>query len=214
MGFRYRGRDRYSRFERLYEVLRLGATEGPAGPVAAGGNGGQPWRLDVPESRSVISTQDAAEILGVTVRAVTAAIEAGRLPATRVGRTWVLFELDVRTHAAAAGDGDGSGGGLVGSTWSASEAAGGIYATGERARALTDIEAAERDRVVRFAKLAHEMGVADHWVSVAREVGGKVSQMLDGLWDDLDLTADQVVVPARLRALRAGPDGDDDGDAA
>jgi hypothetical protein len=81
---------------------------------------------------------------------------------------------------------------------------------------LAALEAAERDRVVRYAERAHLMGVQDHWVNMAREAGGKIAQMLDGLFDDLRLTPEQrallpTVVPARLRALS---DGDDDGDAA
>jgi hypothetical protein len=55
----------------------------------------------------------------------------------------------------------GPSGGLVGNTWSANEAAGGVYPTGERARALVDIERAERELVGKLAAQAHAMGVAD-----------------------------------------------------
>ena len=106
-------------------------------------------------------------------------------------------ELGRQVEAAAGNDvRGGSGHGLVGNTWGASEAA-------------------ERDRVVRFAKTAHEMGIADRRTDLARQVGGAVVAVLDGIFDDLGLTPQQrallpMVVPARLRALP----GPDDGGAA
>ena len=38
----------------------------------------------------MLTTRDAAERLGVTVRRVQALIKAGRLPATRIGRDWLI----------------------------------------------------------------------------------------------------------------------------
>ena len=61
-------------------------------------------------------------------------------------------------------DGAGGGGrvaaGLVGTTYAASRD-GARVETGEQVRALARMEAEWRDRVVRFAKTAHDMGIAD-----------------------------------------------------
>ena len=43
----------------------------------------------------LLSTRDAATRLGITPRRVVAFIRAGRLPALRVGRTWVIREADL-----------------------------------------------------------------------------------------------------------------------
>ena len=43
----------------------------------------------------LLSTRDAATRLGITTRRVVALIRAGRLPALRVGRTWVIREADL-----------------------------------------------------------------------------------------------------------------------
>jgi hypothetical protein len=81
---------------------------------------------------------------------------------------------------------------------------------------LAAAEAAERDRTVRYAAVAHQLGVHEHWVDVARMVGGALNATLDGIFADLELTPAQraripLVVPARLRAMRLDDDG---GDAA
>jgi hypothetical protein len=141
--------------------------------------------------------------------------------AGELGLAWrrarLLGEELRRQVQAAAGD-DDDGGGLVGHVYSASAAADGIYPTGEHVRALAELEAAERERVVKFAATAHTMGVYEHQVAVARELGGALTRVLDGIFDDLSLTPAQralvpVVVPVRLRAL-PGPDDDPDDGAA
>lgn len=40
----------------------------------------------------VLSTKEASEILGISVRGVQKMIEEGRLKATRVGRDYVIFK--------------------------------------------------------------------------------------------------------------------------
>lgn len=58
--------------------------------------------------------------------------------------------------------------GLVGLTYTAGRD-GVRVETGERARGLAQLEAAERDRVVRFAKTAHDMGIAERHVELEQE---------------------------------------------
>jgi excisionase family DNA binding protein len=46
---------------------------------------------------ALISTTEAARLLGVTPRRVQALIAAGRLPCVRVGRTFVIRPEDVKS---------------------------------------------------------------------------------------------------------------------
>lgn len=83
-----------------------------------------------------------------------------------------------------------------------------VQAAGNGDPALTGLEAAERDRVVRYAKLAHEMGVADHWAATARQVGGKIVVALDHAlarltWEERD------EILSQFSAEVAAWDGDD-----
>jgi hypothetical protein len=78
----------------------------------------------------------------------------------------------------------GPGAGLIGHTRSASPSVG-VYVSGEAVRGLAGLEAAERDRCVRFAKVAHDMGIADREIRLAEAQGallaGAISRILDGL---------------------------------
>ncbi|MDR1660398.1 MAG: helix-turn-helix domain-containing protein [Desulfovibrio sp.] len=47
-----------------------------------------------------LTTTQAAEIVGVKVRAIQAAISSGRLPAVKMGRDWMLAKTDVEAFAA------------------------------------------------------------------------------------------------------------------
>lgn len=91
------------------------------------------------------------------------------------------------TDAQQPGDGQGSGGGeepglgpgagLIGHTRGASPSVG-VYITGETIRALTSLEAAERDRVVRYAKTAHDMGIAEAQVRIAEQTGLQLAEVI------------------------------------
>jgi hypothetical protein len=72
---------------------------------------------------------------------------------------WQL-ELDDLDGVGGAGGGGRVAAGLVGTTYAASRD-GARVETGEQVRALARMEAEWRDRVVRFAKTAHDMGIAD-----------------------------------------------------
>jgi len=47
---------------------------------------------------SIISVPQAAEILGITQRAVIKAIKAGKIEARKLGREWMLDETSVRAY--------------------------------------------------------------------------------------------------------------------
>jgi hypothetical protein len=94
-------------------------------------------------------------------------------------------ELDGGQGLGGGGDPElGPGAGLIGHTRSASPSVG-VYVSGEAVRGLAGLEAAERDRCVRFAKAAHDMGIADREIRLAEAQGallaGAISRILDGL---------------------------------
>jgi hypothetical protein len=109
-----------------------------------------------------------------------------------------------------AGPGDATTGGLVGFRYSASAAADGVYATGEAPRALVELEAAERDRVVRFAEAASRMGVEAEMTALARAHGDELLAILGAVLVDFGFdpadAAVRAVVVRRLRALTGSGD--------
>lgn len=102
----------------------------------------------------------------------------------------------------AGADDAGSGtSGLIGHTYSGVKDIG-IFATGEAVRALVQLESQERDRAVRFAKTAHDMGVADAVVDVIRRQADQVQALLQAVLSRLGHDwADPVVVTAVEAAL-------------
>lgn len=96
-------------------------------------------------------------------------------------------------------------GGLVGRT-SAAAAGVGVYESGDSIRALAKLEADERDRCVRFAKAAHDMGIADREIRLAEQQGALLAGAISQILDRLELTATQralvpSVVPTVLRGI-------------
>lgn len=95
--------------------------------------------------------------------------------------------------------------GLIGHTYAADKQAG-IFAASEAQRALVGLESAERDRVVRFAKVAHDMGIAEREVRLAEKQGELLASVIRNVLGDLDLTPLQQervpdVVGRHLRAV-------------
>lgn len=75
--------------------------------------------------------------------------------------------------------------GLIGFRYGMGGKDGITYVQTEEVRALVALEAAERDRVVRYAKTAHDMGISDKLTNLAERwgdiVAGRIAAMLDGL---------------------------------
>ncbi|WP_188188008.1 hypothetical protein [Nonomuraea sp. SYSU D8015] len=101
--------------------------------------------------------------------------------------------------------GVGQGAGLVGHTFSASPSVG-VYESGEAVRALAKLEAEERDRCVRYAKVAHDMGIADREIRLAEAQGaliaGVIGRVLDAV---LQRTLEAVGQSAGARLRTAWP---------
>ena len=105
--------------------------------------------------------------------------------------------------------GVGPGAGLVGHTFGAVKDIG-IYASGEAVRGLAQLEERERDRCVKYAKTAHDMGIAEHQIRIAERQGALLAETISRVLDALDLTAQQralvpEVVPRELRLVSEGP---------
>lgn len=95
----------------------------------------------------------------------------------------------------------GSTSGLIGYRYGAAGKDGNIYAVSEEARALVALEAAERDRVVKYAKTAHDMGISDRLTSLAERWGDVVVTRLMLVLEALQLTPEQeALVPALIQA--------------
>lgn len=90
--------------------------------------------------------------------------------------------------------------GLIGYKFGAAGKEGHIYATNEEIRALVALEAAERDRVVKFAKTAHDLGISDRMTNLAERWGDLVISRIMLLIDGLNLTPEQqILVPGLVQ---------------
>jgi hypothetical protein len=83
---------------------------------------------------------------------------------------------------------------------------GDAVAVEEAVRGLAQLEAGERDRCARFAKLALDAGIAERQVRLAEAQGALVASAVQRILDALGLSAEQralvpVVVPRELRAV-------------
>jgi hypothetical protein len=107
--------------------------------------------------------------------------------------------------------------GLIGYRYGAAGKEGHIYAQSEDVRALVVLESQERDRVVRYAKTAHDMGISDRLTALAERWGDVVATRITDMLGDLNLTPEQMVrVPAAIQrhlgsidveAISAAPNG-------
>lgn len=92
-------------------------------------------------------------------------------------------------------------GGLVGYRYGMGGKEGILYRQGEAPRELVQLEAAERDRVVKYAKVAHDMGISDRLTAMAERWGEEVVNRLMLIMANLGLTPEQESkVPALIQA--------------
>jgi hypothetical protein len=91
--------------------------------------------------------------------------------------------------------------GLIGYRYGAAGRDGNIYAQSEEVRALVSLEAAERDRVVRYAKTAHDMGISERLTNLAERWGDVVATRITLILAGLNLTPEQErMVPELIQA--------------
>jgi len=125
-------------------------------------------------------------------------------------------QAQAEAEAAAGGDGgDGGGGesrasgavgvgpgaGLIGHSYAASPSVG-VYVSGETIRALATLEAQERDRVVRYAKAAHDMGIAEQQVKLAEQQGVLLADVVRRICDGLLVAVTQLLDQAAAQRVR------------
>lgn len=91
--------------------------------------------------------------------------------------------------------------GLIGYRYGAAGKDGHIYAVSEEARGLVMLEAQERDRCVKYAKTAHDMGISDKLIGMAERWGDQVISKIMAVLAGLALSAEQEAkVPALIQA--------------
>lgn len=75
------------------------------------------------------------------------------------------------------------------------------YAQTEEIRALVQLEALERDRVVKYAKVAHDMGISSRLTALAESWGDIVAASISAMLDQLNLTPEQsAMVPVLIES--------------
>jgi hypothetical protein len=141
--------------------------------------------------------------------AVMGMLQVSWLRAQLYGR---LLQQQFAEAQAARGDGQGLGGGdvpalgpgagLIGHTRSGVKDIG-IFATGEALRGLTKLESDERDKVVKYAKTASDMGIAERRIQLAQSQGALIAGAISRILDALELSPSQralvpTVVPGVL----------------
>lgn len=108
------------------------------------------------------------------------------------------------------GDGQVEVGGLIGHRYGAAGRNGNIYAQNEEIRALVALEAAERDRAVKYAETAHKMGISDRLTALAEQWGDVVALRVTLMLSELNLTPEQErmvpeLVTRHLSQIEMGP---------
>lgn len=113
-----------------------------------------------------------------------------------------VIEIDPDDQAQDPGRTDqGQASGLIGYKIGMGGKEGITYRQGEEVRALVALEAAERDRVVKYAKTAHDMGISDRLINLAERWGDVVATRVTLVLDGLELSPAQLAkVPDLLTA--------------
>lgn len=192
-------------------------------------------RMHVGVSLAVAKAQGQARITAFSALGGTPSIEPGYAVLASLHLSWLRLHLYARLlqeqveHDAGAhyagqlvtpGGSDSQAApeavaGLIGHTYAADKQAG-IFAASEAQRALVQLEAQERDRVVRFAKTAHDMGIAEREVRLAESQGALLASVVRNILGDLELSeAQQELAPGVIqRRFREAAVGELEGGAA
>lgn len=160
--------------------------------------------------REVLKAQGKARITAFSPHGQPTKLDAGmtvlamlQMSFLRAGMYAELLRQQVATQGERADDpateDQPNASGLIGYRYGAAGKDGTIYVQSEEARALVRLESEERDRVVRYAKVAHDMGISERITSLAERWGDVVAGRVVLLLDALDLTPEQAaLVPGLL----------------
>lgn len=165
-------------------------------------------RAEVARAKGEALSAWRAEVGRVEVGPADAVMAMLQMSWARVHLYAGLLQRQVEAADPEVAGGVGAGEGLIGHSRSASPQVG-VYETGEAVRGLAVLEAQERDRCVRYAKAAHDMGIADREIRLAEEQGALLAGAVQRILDGLHLSAEQwarvpEVVPAVLREVGGG----------
>jgi hypothetical protein len=94
--------------------------------------------------------------------------------------------------------------GLIGFRYGMGGKDGITYVQTEEVRALVALEAGERDRVVKYAKTAHDMGISDRLTNLAERWGDIVATRISLMLDGLNLSPEQAAMVPALLQLHLG----------
>jgi hypothetical protein len=97
-----------------------------------------------------------------------------------------------------------SASGLIGYRYGAGGKDGVVYVQNEEIRALVVLEGQERDRVVKYAKTAHDMGISERTTALAERWGDIVASRISLLLDGLHLSAAQAALVPHLLQFHLG----------
>lgn len=161
-------------------------------------------------STSVMKAQGEARITawnpngpGATIDAGAAVLAMLQMTYLRLGAYAELLRRQTVVDGDTAGDlreDDPQTSGLIGHRYGMGGKDGIVYVQTEEVRALVTLEAAERDRVVKFAKTAHDMGISTRLTNLAERWGDVVAGRIAVMLDALGLTEEQAaMVPALLQ---------------
>jgi hypothetical protein len=88
--------------------------------------------------------------------------------------------------------------GLIGYEYGAAGKEGRIFAKSEQVRALVRLESEERDRVMRYTKQCHDMGISDRLTTMAEKWGDIVANRVTKLLVALNLSPEQAAMAPEL----------------
>jgi len=155
--------------------------------------------------RDVLKAQGEARITAFNPMAEPTKLDAGMTVLAMLQMTYLrvgMYAELLRQQVAAEGEiplDDADTSGLIGHRYGMGGKEGILYRQSEEVRALVTLEAQERDRVVKYAKTAHDMGISERITSLAERWGDVVAGRVVLLLEALELTPEQAVkVPSLL----------------
>lgn len=202
--------DEHGSFPRLECVHQRSRGRGPChGPAIRGTDAcrihsGMRSEVAKVKGNSVITAWRAIGDAGANIDYRMAVLGVLQMTWLRLAAYSELLRKQVAMEAEQAGSADEDApdaSGLVGFRYGAAGKDGTVYVQSEEVRALVALEAAERDRVVKYAKTAHDMGISDRLTSLAERWGDVVAGRITVMLAALNLSPEQeALVPMLIES--------------
>lgn len=117
--------------------------------------------------------------------------DPGALLLRMIAQSAYRAERYAEAIAAAVAEAESLKAALVGDQLVMDPSTGKLHKTSDYIRGLTRLEAEERDRVVRYSKVAIDARLSERAVRVAEREGAMIAQVLDFVFDKIGITDDQ-----------------------